>query len=158
MAIERVRTYLKAFQMDQQILEFETSSATVDLAAQAVGCEAARITKSLTFLKDDRCIMILTAGDMKIDNKKFKTTFEVKAKMLKPDEVLHFTNHAIGGVCPFGVNYDMCDIYLDKSLNRFETVFPACGSSNSAIEVTPKQLMETGQCRAIVDVCKGYDE
>lgn len=158
MAIERVRTYLKTFQMEDQILEFETSSATVDLAAKAVGCEAARITKSLTFLKDDRCIMILTAGDMKIDNKKFKSEFGVKAKMLKPEEVLHFTNHAIGGVCPFGINDDLCDIYMDDSLNRFETVFPACGSSNSAIELTPKQLMETGQCIAIVDVCKGNED
>lgn len=137
MAIELVRDYLKTFHMDKQILEFDTSSATVALAAQAVGCEAARITKSLTFQKDDRCIMVLTSGDMKIDNKKFKVEFGVKAKMLKADDVLKFTNHTIGGVCPFGVHYDMCDIYMDRSLNRFKTVFPACGSSNSAIQVTP---------------------
>lgn len=153
MAIEAVREYLKQFGMDQKIQEFDVSSATVELAAQAVGCEPARIAKTLSFKVEERAILIVAAGDAKIDNAKYKARFHTKAKMLAPDEVETLTGHAIGGVCPFAVR-DGVTVYLDESLKRFETVFPACGSGNSAIELTPDRLFEIAQAQAWINVCK----
>lgn len=153
MAIEKVRTYLKQWGMDDKILEFETSSATVELAANAVGCKPQRIAKTLSFRANDKCILVVCAGDTKIDNSKFKKTFETKAKMLPFEEVLESVGHEVGGVCPFGVNSDV-EIYLDSSLKRFDTVFPACGSENSAIELSIGELEKTSNYKEWVDVCK----
>lgn len=154
MAIEKAREYLKKFGADGRILEFPQSSATVELAAKAAGTEPCRIAKSLTFLVDDVAIMIVTAGDMKVDNQKFKQQFSAKAKMLTPEQVDNMIGHSIGGVCPFGVNEGV-KVYLDSSLKRFETVFPACGSSNSAIELNLDELEQfTQNFTAWIDVCK----
>lgn len=155
MSIERARAFFKTHNMEDRILEFDVSSATVELAAQAVGCEPARIAKSLSFLVDDHAIIIVTAGDAKIDNAKYKAQYHKKAKMLSPEEVTTLIGHAIGGVCPFGIN-DGVDVYLDESLKRFETVFPACGSSNSAIELTISELEQYSGFNSWVDVCKGW--
>ena len=125
------------------------------MAAQALHCEPERIAKTLTFKVDDTCVLIVTAGDAKVDNAKFKGLFKTKAKMLAPDEVMEFVGHAIGGVCPFGVN-DNVRAYLDISLKRFSTVFPACGSSNSAIELTPDELEKYSNSLEWIDVCKGW--
>ena len=157
MSIEIVRDYLKQFQADNRIMEFEVSSATVELAAQAVGCIPARIAKTLSFYTEDSCLLIVAAGDAKIDNAKFKQTFGRKAKMLSADDVAVMTNHAIGGVCPFGVP-DSVEVYLDKSMQRFETVFPACGSSNSASELDCDTLYQYSRAKDWVDVCKGWQE
>ena len=154
MSIEKVREYLKLYGRDKDIIELEQSSATVELAAKALGVEPARIAKSLTFKTQDGAIMIVTAGDVKIDNKKFKSVFGIKAKMLSPDEVIEATEHAIGGVCPFGTDRQKVKIYLDTSLKRFETVFPACGSGNSAIKLTPAELETLSQSTGWVDVCQ----
>ena len=136
-------------------MEFDVSSATVELAALAVGVEGARICKTLSFKDGDNgCILIQTAGDAKIDNRKFKDTFGQKAKMLSPDEVIAFTGHAIGGVCAFGINNDNVKIFCDESLKRFETIFPACGSSNSAIEFTCEELYKYSNAIEWIDVCK----
>lgn len=156
MAIEKVRDYFKGFEMEERILEYEASSATVELAAQALNVEGARIAKTLSFKKEDGCILVVAAGDAKIDNAKFKATFGVKAKMLTPDEVLEQVGHAVGGVCPFGIPDDVA-VYLDGSLKRFETVFPACGSSNSAIELSCEELYTYAKGRQWVDVCKGWE-
>ena len=153
MSIEKVREYLKLYGRDKDIIELEQSSATVELAAKALGVEPARIAKSLTFKTQDGAIMIVTAGDVKIDNKKFKSVFGIKAKMLSPDEVIEATEHAIGGVCPFGTDRQKVKIYLDTSLKRFETVFPACGSGNSAIKLSPAELETLSQSTGWVDVC-----
>jgi len=155
-AIEKVRDYFKGFEMEERILEYEASSATVELAAQALNVEGARIAKTLSFKKEDGCILVVAAGDAKIDNAKFKATFGVKAKMLTPDEVLEQVGHAVGGVCPFGIPDDVA-VYLDESLKRFETVFPACGSSNSAIELSCEELYTYAKGRQWVDVCKGWE-
>lgn len=136
MAIKEVRIFFKSYGKDKDIREFDSSSAIVELAAEALDVEPARIAKSLTFKNNEKCIMVVTAGDKKVDNKKFKDEFGIKAKMLSPDEVYEFTGHKIGGVCPFAINLDKVQIYRDKSMERFQTVFPACGSSNSAIELT----------------------
>lgn len=157
MAIEKVREYFKTFGMEDRILEFDVSSATVDLAAQAVGCEPERIAKTLSFMLPDGPILIVAAGDAKIDNRKFKDQFHTKAKMLTPDEVVELVGHAIGGVCPFGINEGVT-VYLDESLKRFEAVFPACGSSNSAIELTIPDLEKYSGYSAWIDVCKGWGE
>ena len=157
MAIEKVREYFKAFSMEDRILEFDVSSATVELAAQAVGCEPERIAKTLSFMLPEGPILIVAAGDAKIDNRKFKDQFHTKAKMLTPDEVVELVGHAIGGVCPFGINEGVT-VYLDESLKRFETVFPACGSSNSAIELTIPDLEKYSGYSAWIDVCKGWGE
>lgn len=157
MSIERVRAYFKKYNMEDRILEFDVSSATVDLAAQAVGCEPARIAKSLSFLVDDHAVIIVAAGDAKIDNPKYKAQFAKKAKMLSPEEVTTFIGHAVGGVCPFGINEGV-EVYLDESMKRFETVFPACGSSNSAIELTLSELEQYSGYKAWIDVCKGWQE
>ncbi|MBP3446366.1 MAG: YbaK/EbsC family protein [Clostridia bacterium] len=158
MSIQAGKEYLKQFGLDGKVLEFEVSSATVELAAQAVGVEGKRIAKTLSFKIGEDAILILAAGDAKIDNKKYKTTFGAKAKMLTPDEVVELIGHAIGGVCPFGIN-DGVKTYLDESLKRFETVFPAVGSSNSAIELTTDELEKYAQNYVgWVDVCKGWQE
>lgn len=153
MAIEKVREYFRQFGMEDQILEFDVSSATVELAALAVGCEPEKIAKSMTFNVDGNCIMIIAAGDVKIDNAKYKAEFHTKAKMLTAEEALEKTGHAVGGICPFALN-DGCSVYLDVSLKRFEFVYPACGSSNSAIKLTPEQLEKYSNYIKWIDVCK----
>ena len=157
MSIEKVKSYLKQFGRENDVLEFETSSATVELAAEAAHVIPARITKTLAFQSGDSCILIATAGDAKIDNKKFKAEFSMKAKMLSPEETLSLTGHAIGGVCPFAVP-DTVKTYVDVSLKRFDTVFPAAGSSNSAIELTCDELFQYEKCKKWIDVCKGWEE
>ena len=154
MSIEKVREYFRDYDMEDKVLEFEVSSATVRLAAIALGTEEARIAKTMSFKKDEGCILVITAGDVKIDNAKYRHTFGLKAKMLTPDEVMEFIGHAIGGVCPFAVNEGVIGIYIDESVKRFDTVFPACGSSNSAIELTPEELFKYANADAWVDVCK----
>ncbi|MBQ5326403.1 MAG: YbaK/EbsC family protein [Oscillospiraceae bacterium] len=154
MSIEKVREYFKGYNMEDKVLEFELSSATVRLAAIALGTEEARIAKTMSFKKDDGCILVITAGDVKIDNAKYRHTFGLKAKMLTPDEVMEFVGHAVGGVCPFAVKEGVIGIYIDESVKRFDTVFPACGSSNSAIELTPEELFRYSNADAWVDVCK----
>ena len=153
MAIEKVREYFRTLGIEDRILEFDVSSATVDLAAQAVGCEPARIAKTLSFYVGDRVALIVAAGDARIDNPKFKAVFHTKAKMLKADDAERLIGHAVGGVCPFAVA-DTCDVYLDESLRRFETVFPACGSSSSAIELTLDELERAAAPVGWIDVCK----
>ncbi|MEG0397164.1 MAG: YbaK/EbsC family protein [Oscillospiraceae bacterium] len=153
MAIDKVRAYFKERDMENRILEFDVSSATVQLAAEALGCEAQRIAKTLSFKVDDKAVLIVTAGDAKIDNSKYKANFATKAKMLTPEEVDTLVGHGVGGVCPFAVN-DGVEVYLDESLKRFSTVYPACGSSNSAIELTIDELCEYSGYRAWLDVCK----
>ena len=155
MAIEKVRDYFKQWNIETRILEFQTSSATVELAAQAVGCAPERIAKTLSFKLAEKCVLIVTAGDARIDNSKFKAHFKTKAKMLSAEEVEHLVGHGIGGVCPFAVNSNV-DIYLDDSLKRFETVFPACGSSNSAIELTIAELEKYSNSAGWFDLCKGW--
>ena len=155
MAIERVKTYFKQYGMEEKIREFDVSSATVELAAQALSCEPARIAKTLSFMVDGHAILIVAAGDVKIDNHKYKEQFHAKAKMLSPEEAETLVGHAIGGVCPFAVNEGVT-VYLDESLKRFETVFPACGSPNSAIELTIPELEKYATPVQWVDVCKGY--
>ena len=157
MAIEKVKAFFKEYGMEGRVLEFEVSSATVELAAQAAGCEPCRIAKSLSFLVDEKAILVVCAGDAKVDNAKYKAQFGTKAKMLTPDQVEAMIGHAVGGVCPFGIN-DGVTVYLDESLKRFETVFPACGSSNSAIELTIDELEKYSGFAAWVDVCKGWNE
>ena len=153
MAIEKVREYFRPFGMEDKILEFEVSSATVELAAQALHCEEQRIAKTMSFMVDNHAILIVTAGDAKVQNGKFKAEFSCKAKMLSFEEVEPLIGHAVGGVCPFGINEGV-KVYLDESLKRFETVFPACGSGNSAIELTIPQLEQYSNFEKWVDVCK----
>lgn len=153
MSIEIVRAYFRSLGIEDRVLEFDTSSATVELAAAAVGCEPARIAKTLSFSVGDRVALVVAAGDARIDNPKFKATFHTKAKMLKPADAPERIGHAVGGVCPFAVK-DGCDVYLDESLRRFETVFPACGSSSSAIELTLDELERYARPVSWVDVCK----
>lgn len=153
MPIEKVKEYFKAAGIDSRIKEFGESSATVELAAHALGCAPERIAKTLSFKLKDDCILIVTAGDVKIDNSKYKAQFGTKAVMLKFNEVAELVGHDVGGVCPFAVN-DGVKVYLDESLKRFETVFPACGSSNSAIELTIAELEKYSGFIAWVDVCK----
>lgn len=141
--------------MEDRILEFDVSSATVELAAQAVGVDGARICKTLSFKDGEQgCILIQAAGDTKIDNRKFKDTFGQKARMLTAEEVLAFTGHAVGGVCAFGIENENVKVYCDESLRRFATVFPACGSANSAIELTCEELFRYSHALAWIDVCK----
>lgn len=157
MAIEKVKEYFESFGIADRVLEFDVSSATVELAAQALGCEPCRIAKTLSFLVGGKPILIVMAGDAKVDNPKYKARFGTKAKMLSPGEVETLVGHGVGGVCPFGVNEGV-DVYLDESLKRFETVFPACGSSNSAIELTMGELEKYSGFTAWVDVGKGWQE
>lgn len=153
MSIEKVKNYFTNFEIENRIQEFDVSSATVALAAQALGCEEERIAKTLSFRVDEKIVLIVAAGDTKIDNSKYKARFHTKAKMLAFDEVEPLVGHAVGGVCPFAVN-DNVEVYLDESLKRFDTVFPACGSSNSAIELTLPELEKYSDARGWVDVCK----
>ena len=155
MAIEKVRLYFKEQGMEDKVLEFDVSSATVELAAEALHCAPQRIAKTLSFMVEEQPILVVAAGDVKIDNAKYKTRFGKKAKMLTPEEVERLVGHAVGGVCPFAVNEGV-DVYLDVSLKRFETVFPACGSANSAIELTIPELEKHSAYAAWVDVCKAY--
>lgn len=155
MSIEKGRAYLRQRGYEDRVREFTVSSATVELAAQAVGCEPARIAKTLSFLVGEEAILIVAAGDAKIDNAKYKAQFHQKAKMLTPQQVLELVGHPVGGVCPFAIREGVA-VYLDESLKRFETVFPACGSGNSAIQLTIPQLEETSRAAGWVDVCKGY--
>lgn len=159
MAIEKVREYFKTLGIDDRIQEFHVSSATVELAAKAAGVIPARICKTLSFLHPQGgCILIQTAGDTKINNGKFKRHFGFKAKMLSPEQVLEFTGHAVGGVCAFAINNENVTIYADESMKRFDTVFPACGSSNSAIELTCQELFQYSKAREWIDVCKIPEE
>ncbi len=154
MSIEKVRAYLKGFGVDTRIREFDVSSATVALAAIALGIDGARIAKTISLSSGDGgCILVVTAGDNKIDNRKFKDRFSLKPKMLSHEEAFSMTGHAVGGVCPFALPEGV-PVYLDESLRRFETVFPAAGSSNSALELTPDELFAFSHAIDWVDVCK----
>lgn len=157
MSIEKVKDYFRQYGMEGRVLEFPVSSATVELAAQALGCEPGRIAKTLSFLVGARAVLIVAAGDAKVDNHKYKAQFGVKAKMLSADEVTELVGHAVGGVCPFAVNEGVT-VYLDESLKRFDTVYPACGSSNSAIELTIPELERYSGFAGWIDVCKGWAE
>ena len=157
MSIERVRAYFKELGREGDILEFPVSSATVELAAQAVGVIPARIAKTLSFLVEGKCVLIVAAGDAKVDNSKYKGLFHTKAKMLTPEQAVEMTGHAVGGVCPFAVN-DGVRVFLDESLRRFPSVYPACGSSNSAIELTIPELERYSNSEQWVDVCKNWRE
>ena len=154
MSIEKVKEYFKQFGIENKIIELSQSSATVELAAIALGCEGQRIAKTLSFLVEEKPILVVAAGDAKIDNKKYRTFFNAKAKMIAFEEVEKYIGHNVGGVCPFGINSDV-KVYLDDSLKRFNTVFPACGSSNSAIELTNDELQKySSNFVDWVDVCK----
>jgi len=153
MSIERARAYLSKFGIEDRMQEFPVSSATVALAAEALGCAPQRIAKTLSFLVGDGAILIVAAGDVKIDNSKYKKQFACKAKMLSAEQVTELIGHAVGGVCPFGVKEGV-KVYLDESLKRFETVFPACGSGNSAIELTIPEVEKYSGMEGWIDVCK----
>lgn len=153
MAFEEAFAYLKNQGYGERVRVFEVSSATVELAAVAVGTEPARIAKSLSFMVDEQPIIIICAGDTKINNSKYKGVFHKKARMLTADEVRSLIGHEVGGVCPFGIS-DGVDVYLDESLKRFEKVYPACGSANSAVELTPEELEQLSGSKAWIDVCK----
>ncbi len=153
MSIDKVRAYFAGFGIAERILEFDVSSATVELAAEAVGCEPARIAKTLSFMTAGGPILIVTAGDTKIDNPKFKAQFHTKAKMLTPDQAVELVGHAVGGICPFAVN-DGVTVYLDRSMQRFETVFPAAGSASSAVELSLPELEKYSNAAGWIDVCK----
>ena len=153
MSIEKARAWLAQFGADQRILELDASSATVPLAAQALHCAPARIAKTLSFKSEKGCILIVCAGNVRINNKKFKECFHIKAKMLTPEEVYEYTGHHIGGVCPFGISNNDVKIYTDISLKAYSTTFPACGSSNSAIELSCEDLYKYSSSMGWVDVC-----
>lgn len=155
MAIEKVRAYFRDLGMADRINEYGESSATVELAAHAAGCEPCRIAKTLSFLVDDEPVLIVAAGDARIANPKFKERFHTKAKMIPADVVEELVGHAVGGVCPFAVN-DGVRVFLDESLRRFATVFPAAGSSNSSIELSIDELERTSRAEGWVDVCKAW--
>lgn len=155
MSIERVRAYFHSYGIEDRIQELDHSSATVALAAEALGTEPCRIAKTLSFLVDGSPILIVAAGDARVNNAKYKAFFGAKAKMLTPEEAVELIGHAVGGVCPFAVN-DGVTVYLDESLMRFPTVFPACGSANSAIELTIPELEQYSGYKEWVDVCKGW--
>ena len=157
MSVEKVRDYLAAYGAGDRIREFDVSSATVELAAQALSCEPCRIAKSLALMTPEGPVLVVAAGDAKIDNPKYKAQFAAKAKMLSPENTLALIGHAVGGVCPFAVNEGV-RVFLDESLKRFDTVFPACGSSNSAIELTLEELERFSDNEGWVDVCKGWRE
>lgn len=153
MSLEKVRTYLKDYGLDERILEFETSSATVSEAAKAANCSEGEIAKTLSFIVPDKPILIVVAGDCKIDNPKYKQEFSTKAKMIPFESVEELIGHKVGGVCPFGINKGV-EVYLDESLKRFNMVYPACGSSNSAIKLTIAELEQTSGYKKWIDVCK----
>ena len=153
MAIEKVKEYFRQFGIENRIIELSQSSATVELAAKALNCEPERIAKTLSFLVNDTPILIVAAGDVRIDNKKFKEIFHAKAKMIAFEDVEKYIGHDVGGVCPFGINAGI-KVYLDNSMKRFKTVFPACGSSNSAIELTIPELEKYSNCTSWIDIAK----
>ena len=153
MSIENVMEYFKGLGIEGRIREFNESSATVELAAALIGCEPGRIAKSLSFLLQDRAILIVASGDVKVDNAKYKARFGIKAKMLTPEQTVELVGHAVGGVCPFAVK-DGVEIFLDESLKRYDTVFPACGSSNSVAELSIQELEQYSGSSGWVDVCK----
>lgn len=155
MAYERARAHLERFGLADRIKLFDVSSATVELAAQAVGCEPAHIAKTLSFLLPDGPVLIVAAGDARVDNSKYKARFHTKAKMLAFEEVEPLIGHAVGGVCPFGVNEGV-PVWLDESLRRFDVVYPAAGTSNSAVELTLPELEQSSQALGWVDVCKDW--
>lgn len=155
MSIEKVKDYFARYGLQGRVQEFPVSSATVELAAQALQCEPCRIAKTLSFLVGETPVLVVAAGDAKIDNPKYKAQFGTKAKMLTPEQAQTLVGHAVGGVCPFAVNPGVA-VYLDVSLRRFETVFPACGSANSAIELTIPELEQYSGCKQWVDVCKAW--
>ena len=155
MSIEKVRKYFASFGMEERILEFPVSSATVELAAQALNCDPSRIAKTLSFNAGGEPILIVAAGDARVDNARYKAKFGVKAKMLSHEEAAELIGHAVGGVCPFAVNPGV-KVYLDASMKRFATMFPAAGSSNSAIELTLEELEKYSQAAEWVDVCKNW--
>ena len=157
MSLDRAKQHLEQFGLADRIRLFDVSSATVELAAQAVGCEPARIAKTLSFMLPNGPVLILAAGDAKIDNSKYKGLFHTKAKMLAFEEVEPLIGHGVGGVCPFGVN-DGIPVWLDESLRRFEVVYPAAGTANSAVELTLDELERASRARGWVDVCKGWQE
>lgn len=158
MSLESVKAHFQRWNREQDVMEFDTLSATVEQAAETIGVEAARIAKTLSFRGEgEQAILIVAAGDAKIDNKKFRECFGFKARMLTPDEVLEQTGHAIGGVCPFGLKSPI-DVFLDVSMKRFDTVFPACGNTSSAIELTCEELYLYSLAKDWVDVCKGWKE
>jgi prolyl-tRNA editing enzyme YbaK/EbsC (Cys-tRNA(Pro) deacylase) len=156
MSLEKVKEYFAPLGRAEDIMEFPVSSATVELAAKALNVAPARIAKTLSFKVNDGCVLVVTAGDAKIDNAKYKAFFGAKAKMLTPEEAMVFTGHAVGGICPFGIENEKVICYTDKSLQRFATVFPAAGSNNSAIELTCEELFSYANSKAWVDVCKGW--
>lgn len=153
MAINKVREFFRAHGIEERVIEFDVSSATVDLAAAALGCEGARIAKSMSFETPSGVIIVVCAGDTKVDNAKFKAKFEAKAKMLSPDLLEERVGHAMGGVCPFAIKEDV-KVYLDESLKRFDVVYPACGSSNSAIGLTITELEKYSNSLEWVDVTR----
>lgn len=153
MSVAQVKTYLEQWNLQDRVKEFEVSSATVELAAQAVGCEPARIAKTMSFLVNGKAVLILLAGDVKIDNHKYKEQFHVKAVMLKADQLDGYIGHPIGGVCPFDVKEDV-DVYLDESLRRFDKVYPAAGSASSAVELTLAELEQASRSKGWIDVSK----
>lgn len=153
MSVERVKNYLKQWKLQERVKVFDVSSATVELAAQAVGCEPGRIAKTMSFLVDGRAVLILLAGDVKIDNRKYKDTFHTKAAMLKPEELEQLVGHPIGGVCPFDVKEGV-EVYLDQSLKRFDIVYPAAGSPSSAVELNLEELWLSSRAKDWVDVSK----
>ena len=157
MSIEKGRAYFRSLGIEDRVIEFTVSSATVELAAQALGVEGARIAKTLSFKTPQRCMLILAAGDARIDNHKYKDKFHMKAKMLSAEEVLELVGHPVGGVCPFGISEDI-PVYLDVSLQRFETVFPAVGSASSAIELNLDELYRYSRALEWIDVCKLPEE
>lgn len=156
MSVDRVRNYLRQWNLQDKIQEFEVSSATVELAAQAVGCEPARIAKTMSFLVDGKAILIVLAGDVKIDNRKFKDQFHVKATMIHQDDVEQYTGHPVGGVCPFDVKEGVA-VYLDGSMKRFEVIYPAAGSASSAVGLTLAELETTSRSSGWIDVSKPYE-
>ncbi len=153
MSLEKAKNYLKKFGLEDRVMEFSVSSATVGEAAKAVGCEEKEISKTLSFIVDDKPILIVVAGDCKIDNSKYKAEFHKKAKMIPFDDVEKLIGHGVGGVCPFGINEGV-DVYLDNSLKRFKVTYPACGSSNSAVKLSLEELEKTSNYRKWIDVCK----
>ncbi len=155
MSIEKVKAYLKGFGLEDRVREFNQSSATVELAAEAAGVAPARIAKTLSFKDGDGCVLLVAAGDARVDNKKFRDAFGFKAKMLTPDEALSLTGHPVGGVCPFAVG-PMAKVFLDESLKRFETVLPAAGSDQSAVVLTPEELYAASGAAGWVDACKDW--
>ncbi len=155
MSIKKVREYLAQWGKEDEVREFDASSATVELAALALDTEEKRIAKTLAFASGEGAILVVAAGDAKIDNRSFKDTFKMKAKMLTPDKLYELTGHKVGGVCPFAIPAEV-PIYLDESLKRFDSVYPACGTANSAIKLNVEELFEISRATSWVDVCKGW--